>query len=46
MRCDRWHYDREQRQYTLMRQSIDAFRSGQLSIGQVNADLEGLANAL
>lgn len=37
--------DREQRQYDLMRETIDAFRAGR-SVGPVIADLEGLVNAL
>ena len=38
--------DRELRQYALMQQRIDGFRDGQLSIGPVIADLEGLVSAL
>jgi hypothetical protein len=38
--------DREQRQYALMRQRIDSFRDGQLPIGPIIADLEGLVDAL
>jgi hypothetical protein len=38
--------DREQRQYALMQQRIDSFRDGQLPIGPVIADLEGLVDAL
>jgi hypothetical protein len=38
--------DREQRQYPLMRQRIDNFRDGALSIAHVIADLEGLVDAL
>jgi hypothetical protein len=38
--------DREQRQYLLMQQRIAAFRAGQLSLGRVIADLEGLLSAL
>jgi hypothetical protein len=38
--------DREQRQFALMQQRIDGFRDGELSIGPVIADLEGLVHAL
>ena len=37
--------DREQRQYALMRETLDGFRRGR-SIGPVIADLEGLLHAL
>jgi hypothetical protein len=37
--------DREQRQYALMKATIDGFRGGR-DIGPVIADLEGLVNAL
>lgn len=37
--------DREQRQYALMKETIDGFRRGR-SIGPVIADLEGLVHAL
>ncbi len=37
--------DREQRQYALMKETIDAFRRGR-SIGPVIADLESLVDAL
>ena len=38
--------EREQRQYALMRQRLEAFREGGLAIGPVIADLEGLVYAL
>jgi hypothetical protein len=37
--------DREQRQYALMKQTLDGFRDGR-AIGPVIADLEGLVHAL